>query len=154
MAVDSLAEYYICLRTLANAWALAGNYKVESLEKPGTQVLMMPLEAAMNYADRALRMAIIEGEGSRSWLERKDLLTRGHMCTYLRRGWPAGEALAKALGETHLDWKSPQGSARSDWILQRDPRPRSAHPGGPAERKAPPRDKARSTAMCPPSQAA
>ena len=47
------------------------------------------------------------GQGSLLWLQRNDNLTRAKMATFVRRGWPAQYALAEALRECHLEWRSP-----------------------------------------------
>ena len=41
---------------MANVWALVGNYKVPSMGTPGSEVTMMTLEQARNYADDALQL--------------------------------------------------------------------------------------------------
>jgi hypothetical protein len=106
LSVTSLIQYYFCLRTLAYAWAMAGNYDVESVQKPGSQVRMMNLTSALDYADKCLRLTLEYGGQCRQWLESRDILTRGRMVTLMRRGWPAVEALTAAWAESHLDWRA------------------------------------------------
>ena len=103
----NVVEYYWGLRTLANAWAWAGNYEVESVTTPGTKVRMMELEPALNYADRCLRITTTVGLAYNEqlpWLARKDLLTRQIMANLVREKYPAGEALTKAILDTTHDW--------------------------------------------------
>ena len=108
----SIIEYYWGLRVLMYAWARAGNYMVESKEKPGTKVLMIDLTAALNYADRALRVTTMAGlpfTEQLPWMERKDGLTGGVMAAHMRQQTPAGEALKLALSETSSDWATVKG---------------------------------------------
>ena len=102
-----VVEYYFGLRTLMNAWGRCGNYLVDSKSKPGTHVLMMPWDAALNYADRGLRIVTSSGiapSEQRQWWERKDRITRGAIAGLVRQRWPAQEALEKALADTNTDW--------------------------------------------------
>ena len=103
----TLIDYYWGMRTLVSAWAITGNYEVESVEKPGTKVLMMPADEAIDYADRGLRLAS-RSPGSTGeqlhWWARKDLLTRTLMANYVIDRMPAGEALRAALKECASDW--------------------------------------------------
>ena len=100
-------ELYFGMRTMCNAWARAGNYLVDSKEKPDTQVLMMPFDAAMDYADSRFRLAWNSGmpcESMMNWLASKDFLTRTIMSNYIRNKYHAVEALARAVHETANDW--------------------------------------------------
>jgi len=109
---SSVAEYYFGLRTLANAWAKAGNYEVDSKAEKGAKVLMMPMSVALDYADRALRVTTFSGlhpVEQLPWLERKDRVTRAVMSSHIRERWPAGEALEKALKDTAQDWAVVRG---------------------------------------------
>lgn len=106
LSIRSVVDYYWALRTQAYAWALAGNFEVDSISKPGTKVRFFGLTQSLDYADNCLRLVHEHGGGSRSWLEQRDLLCRGKLVTYIRRGWPGGEGLEKALAETYLDWHS------------------------------------------------
>lgn len=106
--VRSAVEYYFQLRTLVHAWAWAGNYK---MTYEGAQHWMIELSPALAYADGALRDCMEFGGGSLTWLHRNDVLTRGKMSTYVRRGFPAGLALAQALRDSHLEWRSPVPSS-------------------------------------------
>ncbi len=90
---------------MCNAWAFVGSYEVDSATTPPVKLRMMPLTAAMGYADYALRMTQERGGGKVSWFLEKDTLTRGKMVQHQRRGLSAGEALFKALTETSADWR-------------------------------------------------
>lgn len=107
VSLRSVTEYYFALRVLCHAWAWAGNFLVPTGSTANDQVLFMDLSSAMHYADRALRDTMEFGSGSLLWLQRNDLLTRGKMATFIRRGQPAQWALEQALRETHLEWRSP-----------------------------------------------
>ena len=83
-----VVEYYLGLRTLMNAWRRCGNYLVDSKSKPGTHVLMMPWDAALNYADRGLRIVTSSGiapSEQLQWWERKDRITRGAVAGLVRQ---------------------------------------------------------------------
>lgn len=90
-----MTDYYWALRVLAH------------VTYDGNVMLMMELSAALGYSDKALRDTMEFGSGSLLWLQKNDILTRGKMATLVRRGWPAGVALAEAVRETHLEWRSP-----------------------------------------------
>lgn len=105
VAVKSVTSYYYALRTLAHAWAWAGNFLVKAAD--GSSSLMMDLTTALAYCDKAMQDTFAFGQGSLAWLERNDLLTRGKMATYIRRGYTAAGALHEAIRETHLEWRSP-----------------------------------------------
>ena len=99
----NIIEYYWGLRTLCNAMAIAGNYEVQSSEKEGLKVIMMPADQALNYADRGLRLASgAQGdENDRfAWWAKKDYMTRTLMTNYVRDRMPAREAMAQA-SRTH-----------------------------------------------------
>ena len=103
----TVVEYYWGLRILMNAWGKCGNYLVDSQLYPGSKVLMMPLDKAVNYADQGLRIVTSSGlpfKDQLGWWERKDRITRGAMAGYVRQKWPAQEALQKALHDTNTDW--------------------------------------------------
>ena len=75
-----LVEYHFGLRTWMNAWSRCGNYLVDSKSKPGTHVLMMPWDTALNDADRGLSIVTSSGiapSEQLQWWERKDRITRG-----------------------------------------------------------------------------
>jgi hypothetical protein len=107
-----VVDYYWGLRTLTNAWALAGNFDVLSAKKLNRDntpmmVKMMPLDVASNYADRCLRLAmscVHPPNEVMLWLERCDLLTRTPMQQLVSERWPAGEALTEAIDKANLDW--------------------------------------------------
>ena len=104
----SIVEYYWGLRTLCNAWALCGNYLVQSVEKGAeVSVMMMLPDEALDCADRGLRLACKSAGGTSEqldWWHRKDFLTRTIMSNYIRDKYPAGEALRQALKDTAQDW--------------------------------------------------
>lgn len=105
--VQSVVDYYWGLRVLANACALAGGYKVKSKVTAGTEVMMAPLDVNLDYADMALRRTMVARlpvSSQVAWLEGRDLSTRGKMVSLMRQGWPQGEALARAVQESHLEW--------------------------------------------------
>eukprot|EP00435_Cladocopium_sp_Y103_P035360 s1614_g9.t1 len=106
VSLRSVTDYYFALRVLAHSWAWAGNFMVSP---PGhaDKVLFMDLSSALHYSDRALRDTMDYGNGSLLWLQRNDLMTRGKMATYIRRGQPGQWALDNALRDTHLEWRSP-----------------------------------------------
>ena len=103
--ITSAVQYYWSLRTLAYAWAWAGNYRVK--DPDGKERIFISLAEATTYADDALRSTMEFGSGSLLWLNRNDLLTRGKMASAIRRGWSAGKALRDALQQCHLEWRSP-----------------------------------------------
>ena len=130
VAVRSVTAYYYALRTLAHAWAWAGNYLVKRSD--GSQTLMMDLSSALGYCDRAMQDTFTYGQGSMAWMERNDTLTRGKMSTLIRRGFTAAEALHEALRETHLEWRSPAAMAPVGEIAPPVKRPvESVTPGAP-----------------------
>ena len=104
---DSVIQYYWGLRTLVNAWAVCGNYEVDSVDKPNSKVIMITADEALDYADRGLRLAS-RSTGNDSmqleWWRKKDLLTRTLMANYVREKHPAGEALKAALRDSAGDW--------------------------------------------------
>ena len=106
VSLRNVTEYYFALRVLAHAWAWAGNFLVSPTSQ-GDKVLFMDLSSALHYSDRALKDTMEYGNGSLLWLQRNDLLTRGKMATYIRRGQPGQWALDNALRDTHLEWRSP-----------------------------------------------
>ena len=103
----TLIDYYWGQRTVVAAWALSGNYEVDSKDIPGTKVTMMPADEAMGYADRGLRLASRTLGSDREqldWWHRKDVISRTLMVNYVRDKYPAGEALKHALKECAQDW--------------------------------------------------
>ena len=89
VSLRSVTDYYWALRVLVHAWAWAGNFLVSTGSGPEDTILFMTLSCALHYADRALKDTMEFGSGSLLWLQRNDLLTRGKMATYVRRGQPA-----------------------------------------------------------------
>ena len=107
-----VVEYCFGLRTLIIAWSRCGNYLVDSKSKPGTHVLMMPWDTALNYADCGLRIVTSSGiapSEQLQWWDRKDRITRGAIAGLVRQRWPAQEALEKALADTNTDWTVVRG---------------------------------------------
>ena len=97
-------EYYWGLRILAHAWAYAGNYKVQSTARAGTQVLFISLSQSMKYSDNALRLAMETGNAqSSTWLREHDEATRGRTVILARGGIPFGEALDQAWAEAKVE---------------------------------------------------
>ena len=106
--------YYWGLRVLANCWARCGNYEVPSKKKEGSMVLMCPLDTALNYADRAIRVVMATGmpwHEQLGWLEQKDRVTRSIAAGMVRLHWPLGEALTQALAECTGDWSFVKASS-------------------------------------------
>ena len=106
-----VVEYYFGLRTLMNAWTDGEISK----SKPGTHVLMIPWDTALNYADRGLRIVTSSGiaqSDQLQWWERKDRITIGAIAGLVRQRWPAQEALEKALANTNTDRTVVRGSTR------------------------------------------
>ena len=104
ITIRSTVEYYLQLRVLAHAMAWAGNYQVDY---EGSKHWMMDLSTALSYADGALRDCMDYGSGSLIWISRSDVLTRGKMASYVRRGYPASVALKQAWKDCHLEWRAP-----------------------------------------------
>ena len=99
-------------RTLMNAWSKAGNYMADSKVKEGTQVLMMDVGTAIDYADRSLRITLATGLPELEllpWFEKKDRTTRAAMAKLVRQQWPAAEVLEKAWLTTQGDWQVVKG---------------------------------------------
>ena len=66
------------------------------------KVRFFSYEEAPDYADFCLRMTIVHGGSQQTWMMEKDKLTRGKLCTYMRRGYTGTEALALAWQETDI----------------------------------------------------
>ncbi|OLP99622.1 hypothetical protein AK812_SmicGene17832 [Symbiodinium microadriaticum] len=118
-APKNVTDAYLRLRTLMNAWAFSGNFKMKCLD--GQDKIAMPLHVAMNYADMCLRHTSSYGGNSLQWLLKNDLLTRGAMCAKVRRGICPAVALEESLRETHLEWRSP--GVRADGPVPEAPPP-------------------------------
>lgn len=103
--LHTAVSYYWALRVLAYAWAWSGNYRVRDFD--GKERLFLNLADSLNYADHALRQCMEFGQGSVLWMQRNDVLTRGKMAGLIRRGYTGGSALAEALRQCHLEWRSP-----------------------------------------------
>ena len=102
----SAGQYYLQLRILANSWALAGNFQTNSRKGLGS-IPFLTYTQAMNYCDFGLRCCVERGSGSMSWFSERDQATRQRMVSYMRRGYPGGEALEAALNDSRLDWEPP-----------------------------------------------
>eukprot|EP00435_Cladocopium_sp_Y103_P050860 s71_g15.t1 len=133
VSLRSVTDYYFAMRVLAHAWAWAGNWLMQ-VDKQS--VLFMDLSSALHYCDRALRDTMEFGQGSLTWLQRNDALTRGKMATYIRRGQPGQWALDNALRETHLEWRSPAVQPLAEIP---ESRPAKRSPDGPSAGSAPKR---------------
>jgi hypothetical protein len=132
--VKDIAHYYYALRVLANASAKAGNYEIDSKVEKGTKVVFAPLDVNMDYADHAFRSALKMGQwGTVKWLHERDEHTRGRMCTYMRGGYPQGEALTRAIKDDEIKWMSSghldveMGGTASGSRPDRSRSPRGAH---------------------------
>ena len=134
VSLRSVTDYYFALRVLCHAWAWAGNFLVTPSPQ-AEKVLFMDLSSALHYCDRALRDTMEYGQGSMLWFQRNDLLTRGRMATYVRRGQPGQWALDNALRDTHLEWRSPAVQPLVEQTELRRDSKRPAEPEGVPERK-------------------
>ena len=106
-ALTSVIEYYFGLRILINAYVWAGNYTADSSNKVGEKVVFAPMTINLTYCDECLRKATelqCDPGMQLSWLEERDLLTRGKMIALMRQGYPQGEALERALLDTAVQW--------------------------------------------------
>ena len=103
-APRSVIEYYLKLRILCYAWCWSGNFKAKCLDNK--EYIIMSLSAAIDYADFVLRHTLLYGNNNLGWMSRLDLMTRGTMAGKVRRGMTAEHALAEALREHHIDWRS------------------------------------------------
>ena len=141
--VRDVSSYYFSLRILANASAKAGNYEAESKEKEGKKVIFAPLDINLDYADFAFRMTLKQQGNAHAmlkWLLDRDQYTRGLMCNYMRRGYPQGEALTRALGETEIKWSSADEHPVQDGSRKRE---RSRTPPRAPKKPRQPRKKAK-----------
>jgi len=105
--IQSVVSYYWGLRTLAYAYAFAGNELVQSMEEKGSTVINCPLNVNLDYADKALRLTTaldLPERAALSWMYARDVQTRSSMISYMRQGWPQGEALNKACREHSQEW--------------------------------------------------
>ena len=111
LKLEDIVSYFFAITTLTNAWAWSGNYLTDSkIHKDSSgvhlRVMMMPFHSAVAYAQFCLRMVLTYGASSVRWLQQRDEATRSRMAANIRRGYPASEALERALEETHQDWRS------------------------------------------------
>eukprot|EP00435_Cladocopium_sp_Y103_P041729 s412_g11.t1 len=110
VSISNIVEYYWAIRVLTNAWSWGGLF--EAKDHDGTRKTFLPLTDAQHYADHSMRCTVEYGQGSLAWYQRNDMLTRSKMAALIRRGYVGSSALAEALKQTHLEWRSPalQGS--------------------------------------------
>ncbi|CAE7300004.1 DNMT3A, partial [Symbiodinium necroappetens] len=112
-AAQSVAEYYQRLRVLCNAYTIAGTFKVDSKQTPGTKVFMAPLGVLLDYCDAVLRHAT-DSNATIEWLKIRDEQCRARMVELARQQWPLGEAFFKACQEQELMWQQPPSRKRVD----------------------------------------
>jgi len=139
LILSSVIDYYFALRIEGNAWAKAGPLLADSKITPGQRVVQAPLSVNLDYADSALRHASatnLPPAQMLAWMEQRDKATRTLMVRYMRRGWPQGEALTKALQETDSVWR--QVSADSALLLDVKQEEDEPQPRGKGRRGAPP----------------
>ncbi|CAE7614995.1 ddx1 [Symbiodinium sp. KB8] len=115
-AAQSVAEYYQRLRVLCNAYTIAGTFKVDSKQTPGTKVFMAPLGVLLDYCDAVLRHAT-DSNATIEWLKIRDEQCRARMVELARQQWPLGEAFFKAYQEQELMWQQPPSRKRVDHEL-------------------------------------
>ena len=109
LIIRNVTQYYFGLRILGHGMAYAGNWDFPSVLHPGTQVKMCPLGVNMEYADEALRYAMLWDGPPHvvlQMLRERDIATRSHMVQLMRRDYPQGEALREAMKELKQDWKA------------------------------------------------
>ena len=102
--INSILEYYVCLRILAYAYSLVGQHKVPSSRDPSKAIVFAPLSVNLTYADECLKRAITGHTSSVAWLQQKDEWTRAKMVEYMRQGVPQGEALEDAIKVSEVQW--------------------------------------------------
>ena len=107
ITIRTAIDYYWSLRTLANTWGYVGNYK-----RPfgGKDVIVMPLDQAVNYADDTLLWTMesgVPGHTKLEWCRSRDVATRTKMMELMRQPPhpPASVALREALDFLRNDWK-------------------------------------------------
>ena len=103
--VKSVLKYYRCLRILGHAYAVVGQHKVPSKDKPGKDVTFAPLSINLKYPDTVLRIATASSLGPSElliFLRQRDESTRARLVELVRQGYPQGEALSKAWSEFEL----------------------------------------------------
>ena len=111
---QTVLDYHWGLLTLANAWAMVGNYEVASSHDKEKKVKFIDLSTGVNYAYSRLRIVSTVGVpfGEQlGWLQKRDLTTRKMMSILMSRDkMPAGEALEKALELTFHEWTRVKGN--------------------------------------------
>eukprot|EP00435_Cladocopium_sp_Y103_P064411 s568_g26.t1 len=133
VSIGNIVEYYWALRVLANAWSWGGLF--EAVDHDGARKTFMPLTDAVNYADFSLRCTVEHGQGSLVWYQKNDLLTRSKMAALIRRGYVGASALAEALKQCHLEWRS--SAHQASWHPEQ-PRPTLPRAQGVPEPEGPP----------------
>ncbi|CAK9103822.1 TauD domain-containing protein, partial [Durusdinium trenchii] len=109
-AIKTVIAYYWSLRVLANAYALAGTHKVQSVASASKQVTFAPLDVNVQYADYCLRQVtevVTNASQQLAWLQSKDENTRACMVEFMRQGQSQGEALQNALTRAEVAWVMP-----------------------------------------------
>ena len=142
LVIRNVTQYYFGLRILGHAMAYAGNWDFASQLHKGTQVKMCPLGVNIEYADEALRYAMLWDGAPHvvlQMLRERDIATRSHMVQLMRRDWPQGEALREAMKELKQDWKSASVSHK---IKEEDDlAPEPPAPLGRRRSRTPPRER-------------
>ena len=128
-------DYYHAFRVLGNACAIAGSNDDPGHVDPAKSVKTCPFQVQLDYADFALRMAMM-WEAPLSWVRERDESTRGRMVELMRHGWSQGKVLSRAMSEQEVQWsvtpppvplaKRPVPQLRS--LLPSSPHPRSSEP--------------------------
>ena len=125
-AAQSVAEYYQRLRVLSNAYSIAGTFKVDSKQTPGTKVFMAPLGVLLDYCDAVLRHAT-DSQATVDWLKVRDEQCRARVVELARQQWPLGEAFAKAYQEQELMWQQPPSRKRVEPDMYAKPESPPSH---------------------------
>ena len=109
-AIKTVIAYYWSLLVLANAYALAGTHKVQSVASASKQVTFAPLDVNVQYADYCLRQVtevVTNASQQLAWLQSKDENTRACTVEFMRQGQSQGEALQNALTRAEVAWVMP-----------------------------------------------
>ena len=105
--VACVLDGYFSNRILANSWAKAGNFEVDSKKFPGKKVRFFPLEAGLDYADMTLRKShkhALDPAKALGWYARNDRFTKTVMSRLVTKQWPGGEAMYEAMERTGKNW--------------------------------------------------
>ena len=103
MPVKSILEYYRCLRILGHAYAIVGQHKVPSKEKPASRWFSRLYPQAS--PDTVLRVASSSTLGPAellAFVRQRDESPRARPVELIRQGYPQGEVLGKAWAEFEL----------------------------------------------------